>query len=68
MVRNNKKGGGGTMAYVSPHCTTTWLCSVKSVLLTTAISPDLFTYSLLRALWNPAFPMLMYVPILMIYD
>ena len=56
------------MAYVSPHCTTTWLCSVKSVLLTTAISPDLFTYSLLRALWNPAFPMLMYVPILMIYD
>ena len=30
---------------------------------TTAMSPDLSTYPLFLVHWNPAFPMLIYVPI-----
>ena len=37
--------------------------SVLSVLFTTEISGDLSKYSLLRADWNPAFPILINVPI-----
>ena len=36
----------------------------RGLLLTTSISPDLSTYSPLRIDWNPALPILIYVPII----